>query len=67
MTNRDKQPEIPIDPPIDTEAPVDHLELAQVMLRDVEHELRQADLGKEWHRLLDTQIGVLQDMIEVLR
>lgn len=63
--NHDKQPELRIDRPIETA--VDHLALAQEKLRDVEHELRQADVGTEWRRLLGTQLGVLQDMIEVLR
>ncbi len=59
-------PEPPIDQP-DTETPVDHLTMAQIMLRDAEHELSQADIGKEQRRFLTIQLGAIEDMIEALR
>ncbi len=62
------QPELPIDPPstID-DTPVDHMGLAQSMLRDVEFELGQADIGTRERALLAISVGILQDHIELLR
>ncbi len=58
------QPEPSLDPPIPL---VDHLELAQVMLRDAEHELRQAEIGKQPRAMIGVLIELLQEQIEALR
>jgi hypothetical protein len=64
--NQQRQPELPIDPP-DTETPVDHLEVAQTLLRDVEHELDQADITAITNALLQLTLETLQNQIEMLQ
>ena len=62
-----KQPELPIDPPIDTETPVDHVEVIRTLLREVDHHASLLTSSVKCRKMFEYSIDALNDMLEVMK
>lgn len=59
-------PELPIDPPIEPETPVDHIEVIQALLRDIEHHASRLDTTAKMRTMFGCGVEALKNMLEVL-
>lgn len=59
------QPEPPIDPP-GTETPVDHVEVIQALLRDIDYHASHIDTTVKMRTMFGCGIEALENMLEVM-
>ena len=61
------QPELPIDEAIDTETPVDHVEVIRTLLRELDHHACYLDSPTKCRQMFSLSIDALEEMLEVMQ
>lgn len=62
-----RQPELPVDPPVETETPVDHIKMMQSLLMDIEYHVSRLDAPATTRRMFGCGVDALEKMLEVMR
>ena len=62
-----RQPELPVDPPVNTETTVDHIKMMQSLLMDIEYHVSRLDAPAKTRRMFGCTLGALEAMLKVMR
>jgi hypothetical protein len=62
MTTPERDP----DPPLDTETPVDHIEVIRELLKEVDHNLSHIDTPPKMRTMFGMGLDGLVNMLEVM-